>query len=120
MKTSGTRFDKGQDRAYLPGRKEPLFLYRWPAAQFLLQRIRDEAHRFALSYHRKVKEKRDLQSLLDDIPGIGEAKKRALLMSLGDLEKIGKASIEELQKAPGIGKALAGQIHGFLHKHTSL
>jgi excinuclease ABC subunit C len=85
----------------------------------LLQRIRDEAHRFAISYYRKTKERQDLQSLLDEIPGIGRTRKRDLLMSLGDLKKIGKSSIDELQKVPGIGTALAGQIHDFLQSRKS-
>ena len=67
---------KGEDRVYLPGRKDPVYLSRWPMALFLLQRIRDEAHRFAVTYHRKVKEKEDLQSLLDRIPGIGASRGR--------------------------------------------
>jgi excinuclease ABC subunit C len=111
--------DKGHDRVYLPGRKEPLYLHKWPAILFLLQRIRDEAHRFAISYYRKAKERQDLQSLLDEIPGIGRTRKRDLLMSLGDLKKIEKSSIDDLQKVPGIGKVLAGQIHDFLQSRKS-
>jgi len=118
-RAGGTGFDKGHDRVYLPGRKEPLYLYRWPAILFLLQRIRDEAHRFAISYYRKTKERQDLQSLLDEIPGIGRTRKRDLLMSLGDLKKIGQSSIDDLQNVPGIGKALAGQIHDFLQSRKS-
>jgi excinuclease ABC subunit C len=118
-KAGAAGLDKGHDRVYLPGRKEPLYLYRWPAVLFLLQRIRDEAHRFAISYYRKAKEKQDLQSLLDEIPGIGRTRKRDLLMSLGDLKKIEKSSVDELQKVPGIGKALAGQIHDFLQSRKS-
>jgi excinuclease ABC subunit C len=118
-RAGGTGFDKGHDRVYLPGRKEPLYLYRWPAILFLLQRIRDEAHRFAISYYRKAKEKQDLHSLLDEIPGIGRTRERDLLVSLGDLKKIGQSSIDDLQKVPGIGKALAGQIHDFLQSRKS-
>jgi excinuclease ABC subunit C len=118
-RAGGTGLDKGHDRVYLPGRKEPLYLYRWPAVLFLLQRIRDEAHRFAISYYRKAKEKQDLQSLLDEIPGIGWTRKRDLLMSLGDLKKIEKSSVDELQKVSGIGKVLAGQIHNFLQSRKS-
>jgi excinuclease ABC subunit C len=92
------------DRVYLP---------RWPAAQLLLQRIRDEAHRFAVSYYRKVKEKEDLQSVLEKIPGVGRARKKALLTFFGDLRRIEKASPEELQEVPGLGKAQAQKIHAF-------
>ena len=101
------------DRVYLPRRKDPVPLYRWPAAQLLLQRIRDEAHRFAVSYYRKVKEKDDLQSMLEKIPGIGRARKKALLTFFGDLRRIEKASTDELQKVPGLGKAQAQKIHAF-------
>jgi len=110
----GAGFEKGRDRVYLPGRKDPLFLHRWPAVRFLLARIRDEAHRFAVTYHRSVREKQDLRSLLDDIAGVGPAKKRALLMTFGDLDRVRAASAAELRKAPGIGEALAAQIHDFL------
>jgi excinuclease ABC subunit C len=105
---------KGEDRVYLPGRKDPVTLSRWPAALFLLQRVRDEAHRFAVSYHRKVKEKEDLRSLLDRIPGIGPARRKALLVFLGDVRRIRAASVEELQKVEGIGPETARQIREFL------
>jgi excinuclease ABC subunit C len=101
------------DRVYLPRRKDPVPLYRWPAAQLLLQRIRDEAHRFAVSYHRNVKKKEDLQSMLDQIPGIGPARKKALLIFFGDLRRIKQASPEELQQVPGLGPAQAQRIHAF-------
>ena len=101
------------DRVYLPRRKDAVLLYRWPAAQFLLQRIRDEAHRFAVSYYRKVKEKEDLQSVLDNIPGVGRIRKKALLQFFGDLRRIEKATPDDLQKVPGLGKAQAEKIHAF-------
>ncbi|MFH1080011.1 MAG: excinuclease ABC subunit UvrC [Pseudomonadota bacterium] len=101
------------DRVYLPRRKDPVPLYRWPAAQLLLQRIRDEAHRFAVSYHRNVKEKEDLQSVLEKIPGVGSSRKKALLTFFGDLRRIQRASPDELQKVPGLGRAQAQKIHAF-------
>ncbi|MBU1184570.1 MAG: excinuclease ABC subunit C, partial [Proteobacteria bacterium] len=113
----GRRMDtpgKGEDRVYLPGRKDSVYLSRWPAALFLLQRVRDEAHRFAVSYHRKVKEKEDLRSLLDRIPGIGPARRKALLVFLGDVRRIRAASVEELQQVEGIGPETARQIREFL------
>jgi len=105
---------KGGDRVYLPGRKDPVTLSRWPAALFLLQRVRDEAHRFAVSYHWKVKEKEDLRSLLDRIPGIGPARRKALLVFLGDVRRIRAASVEELQQVEGIGPETARRIRAFL------
>jgi len=107
--------DKGEDRVYLPGRKDSVYLSRWPAVLFLLQRIRDEAHRFAVSYHRKVKEKEDLQSLLDRIPGIGESRRKALLTFFGDVKHIRAASVLDLRQVEGIGAQTAGRIHKFLN-----
>jgi excinuclease ABC subunit C len=105
---------KGEDRVYLPGRKDPVYLTRWPAALFLLQRIRDEAHRFAVTYHRKVKEKADLQSLLDRIHGIGPARRKALLVFFGDVRRVRTASVEDLQQVEGIGEETARRIRAFL------
>lgn len=105
---------KGEDRVYLPGRKDPVYLSRWPAALFLLQRIRDEAHRFAVSYHRKVKENEDLQSLLDRIPGIGILRRKALLTFFGDVKRIRAASLLDLRRVEGIGGEMANRIRKFL------
>ncbi|MBN2437425.1 MAG: excinuclease ABC subunit UvrC [Deltaproteobacteria bacterium] len=104
---------KEEDRVYLPGRKDPVYLTRWPAALFLLQRIRDEAHRFAVAYHRKIKEKADLQSLLDRIPGIGPARRKALLVFFGDVRRVRAASVEDLQQVEGVGAETARRIRMF-------
>jgi excinuclease ABC subunit C len=106
--------DKNEDRVYLPRRKDPLYLARRPAAFFLLQRLRDEAHRFAVSYHRRLKEKSDFQSLLDEIPGVGPSRKKALLTHFGDLATLRRAAAEEVAQVPGIGKARAAEISAFL------
>jgi excinuclease ABC subunit C len=106
--------EKEEDRVYLPGRKDPVYLARWPAALFLLQRVRDEAHRFAVSYHRKVKEKEDLKSVLDFIPGIGPARRKALLAFFGDARRIKAASVQELMRVEGIGGRNARLIREFL------
>jgi excinuclease ABC subunit C len=108
-----TSVRKGEDRVYIPKRKDPVYLTRYPNALFLLQRVRDEAHRFAISYHRKLKKKKDFHSVLDGIPAVGEFRKKALLTHFGDINKIKKAPIEELQKVSGIGKETACQIHNF-------
>ena len=105
---------KSEDRVFLPGRKEPVYLARWPSAFFLLQRIRDEAHRFAITYHRKLRQKGDLQSLLDKIPGIGPSRKKALLTFFGDLKRIKKASVDDLMRVEGIGEDTARHIHAVL------
>jgi excinuclease ABC subunit C len=109
---------KAQDRVYLPRKKEPVYLGKWPAALFLLQRARDEAHRFAVSYHHKLKEKSDLLSVLDTIPGIGPAKKKALLDHFGNVEVIKAASPEALQKVTGINQSLAERISGFFLENS--
>jgi excinuclease ABC subunit C len=112
---AGGGVNKSEDRVYLPHKKEALYLSRWPAALFLLQRIRDEAHRFAISYHRSLKTKNDFLSLLDEIPGVGKSRKKALLQSFGDIQKVKEASAEELTHVEGIGKELGEKIHAFFH-----
>ncbi len=101
---------KEQDHVYLAGRKDPVYLIKYPAALFFLQRIRDEAHRFAIKHHRRRMEKRDVRSLLDDIPGVGAAKKKALLRHFGDIDAIRRAGPDELQKVTGITAKLAEEI----------
>ncbi len=105
-----SRVSKDTDRVYLPNRKNPLYLSKHPQALFLLQRVRDEAHRFAITYHRTVKKKEDFRSVLDDIPGIGTARKNALLAHFLDMDTIANASREKLEEVPGIGKDAASRI----------
>nr|MCU0531700.1 helix-hairpin-helix domain-containing protein [Syntrophales bacterium] len=83
---------------------------KYPAALFFLQRIRDEAHRFAVTHHRRRMEKRDTRSLLDDVPGVGAAKKKALLRHFGDIDALRKAGPDELREVPGITDKLALEI----------
>jgi excinuclease ABC subunit C len=109
------RIEKERDRVYLPGRKNPVYLASHREAMFLLQRVRDEAHRFAISYYRKVKEKSDFHSELDTIPGIGPARKKALLAHFQDVGKIRAATAEELTHTPGIGKDAAEKIYDYFH-----
>lgn len=111
---------KSGDRVFLPARKDAIDISRWPVALFLLQRLRDEAHRFAVSYHRKVKEKEDFNSLLDRIQGVGPEKRKALLKGLGDMGKIRAATVFDLQKIKGIGKELATAIVVFFRKENGL
>ncbi len=92
---------------FIPGQSEPIALPRNAPALHLLQRIRDEAHRFAITHHRKRRGKDATKSLLDDIPGIGETRRNALLTHFGSLQKIRAASTEELAAAPGMTKPLA-------------
>lgn len=84
-------------------------------AMHLLQHIRDEAHRFAIAGHRGRRQKRQRRSVLDDIPGIGPRRKRALLAHFGSVASIKGTSPEEISKVPGVSRKLAADIHGFLH-----
>jgi excinuclease ABC subunit C len=107
---------KSEDRVYLPGRKDAVYLSAWPQALRLLQQVRDEAHRFALSYHHQIKQKNDLLSMLDNIPDVGKARKKTLLKHFGSALQVKNASLEELQKVQGIGKELAEKIYTTLNK----
>jgi excinuclease ABC subunit C len=108
------RTDKGEDRVYIVGKKDPVYVSKWPEALFLLQRVRDEAHRFAVAYHRQLKGKEDFHSLLNEITGVGTEKKKALLKLFGDVSRIRDASVQELQGVQGIGRKTAAKIHAFL------
>ncbi|MDX9746089.1 MAG: excinuclease ABC subunit UvrC [Syntrophales bacterium] len=106
---------KKEDRFYLPGRKDPVYLTRSPRALAIMQHLRDEAHRFAVAYYRKVKKKSDFHSILDDIPGIGEKRKKALLGTFGDLEAVESACVEEISAVKGIGPKQGRIVYNFLH-----
>jgi excinuclease ABC subunit C len=105
---------KSEDRVYLPRRKDAVYLSAWPQAMRLLQQVRDEAHRFALSYHHQIKQTNDLRSILDDIPDVGEARRNILLKHFGSSNQVKDATLEELQKVSGIGKELAEKIYSYL------
>jgi excinuclease ABC subunit C len=107
---------KRLEEVYLPGQPEPLRIPRGSESLFLLQHVRDEAHRFAVEYHRKKRERRAMASPLDDIAGIGPVRKRALLRRFGSLQRLGRASQEEIASTPGIGSALAGEVSNRLHR----
>ncbi|HEX2068716.1 MAG TPA: excinuclease ABC subunit UvrC, partial [Actinomycetota bacterium] len=106
---------KRLEEVYLPGQPEPLQIARGSEALFVLQHIRDEAHRFAVTYHRGKRTKRALHSPLDDIPGVGEMRKKALLRRFGSLARLRSASVEELEATPGVGPGLARTIYDRLH-----
>ena len=99
-----------EERVFLPGQSNPIVLKRNSNALFLLQRVRDEAHRFAITYHKKVRAKQTLYSALDKIPGIGGARKRALLRAFGSVKRIEEASMEELLKVPLINQKIAEEV----------
>jgi excinuclease ABC subunit C len=106
---------KRLEEVYVPGQPEPLVIARGSEALFVLQHLRDEAHRFAITYHRAKRAKRALHSELDDIPGVGATRKRALLKRFGSVAKLRTASVEELDATPGVGPSLARMIYEHLH-----
>lgn len=97
------------ERVYIPGVKDPVFLKEGSQGDLLLRRVRDEAHRFAIAYHKKLRRKR-IGSVLEDIPGIGRVRRKLLFARFGDLEGIRNAGIEELTDVAGITKEIAQSI----------
>lgn len=98
------------DKIFLPGRKNPIVLPAHSAALRMLQALRDESHRFAITYHRSLRAKANLHSILQDIPGVGPKRRRLLLTHFGSLKRLKEAREEDIAAVPGIGVALAGQI----------
>ncbi len=106
---------KRLEEVYFPDRPDPLLIPRGSEALFVLQHVRDEAHRTAVAYHRSLRDKRALRSPLDDIPGVGPARKKALLKRFGSLTKLRAASADEIAATPGVGPAMAAIVHEHLH-----
>lgn len=101
---------KENEEIFLPGRPDPILLPRDSQALFLVQRIRDEAHRFAITFHRATRSKKTFTSQLDGVPGIGPARKKALMRRFGSLKGIREASVEELLEVDGINRSVAESI----------
>jgi excinuclease ABC subunit C len=104
------------EEVFLPARRRPLVLDHSTPELQLLQRIRDEAHRFAITHHRSRRDRAMTRSLLDELPGIGPARKRALLAHFGSPEAVLAASREELQAVPGVPAKVARDVHALLHR----
>jgi excinuclease ABC subunit C len=105
---------KREEELFVPGQSEPVILPRNSQGLFLLQRIRDEAHRFAVEYHRKVRGQRSITSQLDQIPGIGPRRRQRLLKAFGSIEAIRQASVEDLAAVPGMTRSAAEEIKSSL------
>jgi len=105
---------KEQEELFLPGRKESILLPRDSQALFLVQRVRDEAHRFAVTFHRSRRSKAALHSGLDDVPGIGPTRRKSLIRAFGSVRGVKNASLEELVGVEGITPAIANQIKSVL------
>jgi excinuclease ABC subunit C len=108
---------KEHEEIYRPGRALPLQLPPDSGALRLLQRIRDEAHRFANTYHQLLMKKRIGESILDDCPGVSQNRKNLLLRKFGSVNRLRKASVEEIAATEGIGRKLAEEVHRFLQRH---
>jgi excinuclease ABC subunit C len=106
---------KEREEVFLPGVGQPLVLPPNSQALYLLQRLRDEAHRFAITYHRKLRAKSQTKSVLDEVQGVGPARKRALLRVFGSTRQMRSASVDQIASVPGIGRALAEKIHSGLN-----
>jgi excinuclease ABC subunit C len=110
---------KRLEEVWVPDDDYPIILKRQSEGMYLLQRVRDESHRFAITYHRQTRRKGALRSALDDIPGIGEAYQKRLLNAFGSVRAMRQASLEELMAVKGIGEAKAQTIYRALHKEGS-
>ena len=106
------------EHIFVEGKDDPIILHRDSEALYLLQRIRDEAHRFAITYHRNLRTKRNLTSMLDEIPGIGKVRRKSLLNTFGSIQAIKSASVEELSKAPGMNGKAAQAVYEYFHKRN--
>jgi excinuclease ABC subunit C len=98
---------KRLEEVWLPGQEDPVILPRTSEGLYLLQRIRDEAHRFAITHHRSRRSKSMVESVLDGVPGLGEVRRKTLLRHFGSLKKLRAATVEEIAAVPGFGRRTA-------------
>jgi excinuclease ABC subunit C len=105
---------KEREELWAPGATAPIVLPATSQALYLVQRIRDEAHRFAITYHRQLRAKAQTKSVLDDLPGVGPARKRALLKVFGSTKQMRSATVDEIAAVPGISRSLAEKIRAGL------
>ena len=101
---------KEREEIFRPDRSDPIVLPRTSQGLYLVQRVRDEAHRFAVTYHQKLRSRRAVRSLLDEIPGVGPARKRALLRKFGSVRGMKAVGVDDLAAVAGVGPALAKRI----------
>ncbi|MGF1509359.1 MAG: excinuclease ABC subunit UvrC [Myxococcota bacterium] len=106
---------RSPERVFKPGRPDPIVLEPSSAELLLLARIRDEAHRFAITFHKELRRKAQSQSPLEEVPGIGPKRRRALLRHLGSFQRVKEASLDELASVPGIDRRSAAAVHRALH-----
>ena len=111
---AGTR-QRSEERVFRPRRKNPVTFLSNSAALFILQQVRDEAHRFAITYHRQLRSKQNLRSELEDIPGVGAGRRTQLLRHFGSLKQIREASLAELTSVPGLPERIAHAVYDYFH-----
>jgi excinuclease ABC subunit C len=109
---------KRLEEVWLPGRAAPVILPRTSESLYLLQRVRDEAHRFAITYHRQKRSRSMAQSALDGVPGLGELRRKAILRTFGSVKRLRAASVEEIAQVPGVGRRTAEAVHAALAETT--
>jgi excinuclease ABC subunit C len=109
---------KRLEEVWLPGEPDPVILPRTSEAMYLVQRVRDEAHRFAITFHRQKRSKRMTTSELDEVPGLGQARKTALLKYFGSLKRLRSATVEQISEVPGVGRRTAEAVHSVLNGPT--
>jgi excinuclease ABC subunit C len=106
---------KREEELFVPGWDDPVVLPTGSESLYLIKRVRDEAHRFAITYHRELRSKAMTVSVLDDIPGIGPARRKALVKTLGSVKRMREASVDDIAAVKGIPRDLAEEIHAVLH-----
>src|SRR6184192_1407138 len=111
---SKSEVERSPERVFLPGQKNPVVLRQNTSELHLLARLRDEAHRFAITFHRKLRRERNFKSVLEEIPGIGEKRKRALLSHFGSLKRIRAATVDDIAQVDGFNRELAQRVQQFL------
>ena len=105
---------KEREELFLPDQTDPILLPATSPALYLVQRLRDEAHRFAITYHRDLRARRTVRSAFDDLPGVGPKRKRELLKVFGSIKRVRDAPVEQIAAVPGIGPSLAARIKATL------
>ncbi|WP_310963602.1 excinuclease ABC subunit UvrC [Nocardioides terrisoli] len=110
---------KRLEEVWLPSQEDPVILPRTSEGLYLLQRVRDEAHRFAITHHRGRRSKSMVESILDDVPGLGEVRRKALIRHFGSLKRLRSASAEEIAEVPGIGPRIAEAVVAAVAEHAA-
>lgn len=111
----GQAVERSEERFFRPGRKNPVVLRQGSPALFMLERLRDEAHRFAITHHRKLRTKTSLESELEQIPGIGPGRRKLLLKHCGSVNKIKQATLETLRQVPSLPENSAKAVYDYFH-----